>query len=131
MRCIECFTTTTEKPDWKVTGRFCAFLVSYWWSLCSCDVQLGSTNCKKSRWVQLGLYTPKIETGALRDPGRQSWFREALPPPAFRFYLQSSSKENRKNFLSICTPKQASFSFSEGKYISAPVSHPVLWLVSV
>lgn len=37
--------------------------------------------------MRLGLYTPKIETEALREPGRQSWFREALPPPAFRFNL--------------------------------------------
>lgn len=72
--------------------------------------------------MQLGLHSPKPETGPSWDPRKHSWFREALPSPAFRFYLYFP-------VLSISPSKHSFCSFSEGGSISAPASHSVFWLV--
>lgn len=86
MRCIKAFTTTTALE--KLTGKGWEGFVSSGLvnSKCRCEVSLGSTSSEK-HMVQLGLYSPKIETGASWDPKKHRWFRKALQFPAFRFYL--------------------------------------------
>lgn len=86
MTCIEAFTTTTVLE--KLTGKGWERFVSSGLlnSQCRCEVSLGSTSSEK-HMVQLGLYSPKTDTGALWDPKKHKWFRKACPSPPFRFYL--------------------------------------------
>lgn len=86
MTCIEAFTTTTVLE--KLTGKGWEGFVSSGLlnSQCRCEVSLGSTSSEK-HMVQLGLYSPKIDTGASWDTKKHKWFRKACPSPPFRFYL--------------------------------------------
>lgn len=82
VRCIEAFSTTTLE---KLTGEA-------WEGFASSGlVNRVGVRCLwaalKKHTVQVGLYSPKIENGASWEPRKHRWFREALPPPAFRFYL--------------------------------------------